>query len=324
MRKSRVFLSMTGIFLVTSAVFLFTFFNQQKELTGAVQQAINNNAPPKFSQVFYGGFGEDALDKPMDISVIGQFIYVTDTNNKRIQVFDLAGTQVFKFGKQGDKPGEFQFPYGITGDSQGNVYVADLYLGCISVHDLKGKFIRYFGEKNPKEKVIEAPGSIRMVKDKMYVTDIMKSKVMVFDINGKKLLELGQVGTKPSEFRAPNGITADNDGNIYVVDTANQRVQVFDPKGKFLRSFNGSTDGKGASVFVNPRGIAVDSRGIVYVVSNLTHYIYGYDKDGKEVFVFGGSGEANDKFSLPNGLFVDQNDQVYITDTMNRRIAIYN
>ncbi|HEX3031357.1 MAG TPA: 6-bladed beta-propeller [Bacillota bacterium] len=322
MRKSYVYWAMFSVFGIITALFIWSFV-VNKEISVNPVNLVDNNAPPTFNRMIYGGFDKDALSKPMDVAVINQFTYVTDTKNFRVQVFDSAGIPLFKFGSQGSKPGQFQFPYGITGDSKGNVYVSDLYNGCISVHDSRGKFLRYFAEKNPAEQVLVAPGSIRIVGDKLYVTDIQLNKATVFDLQGKKLLEIGKYGEKPGEFTAPNAIIADKDGNIFVVDTGNQRVQEFDSKGKFIRIINGTQSAAGNSVFVNPRGIGIDSRGIIYVVSNLTNYIYGFDSTGKQVFIFGGAGEENNKFSLPNGLFVDNDDQVYITDTTNQRVAVY-
>jgi DNA-binding beta-propeller fold protein YncE len=321
MRKRNVYLTMIGIFvLVTAAFFLYTYMQKKDELTLQPTEILGNGKP-SFSFMIYGGFGPDALNKPMDVAKVGQFIYVTDTNNKRVQVFDQAGTPLFKFGGDGEGPGKFKFPYGIAGDKNGNVYVADLYNSNISIFDSKGKFVKYFIDG--KSKLLEAPGGLRIFNDKVYVTDIQKNKVFVFDMKGKKVQEIGQIGTKPGQFRAPNAVTVDQDGNIYVTDTGNQRIQFFDKSGKFKRIFNGSPDGKGTSTFVNPRGIGVDSKGTLYIVSNLTHFIYGFDKEGKQLFVFGGNGDANDQFSLPNGLFIDENDQIYITDTMNLRVAVY-
>lgn len=326
MKKKKVYLSMLATFLLVSIVFIALFLLKNESVTVPIQKVFNNKAQPAFNQMIYGGFGDDALNKPMDAAVINQFIYVTDTNNKRVQVFDLGGSPFFKFGKEGEGKGEFKFPYGIAGDKQGQIYVSDLYNGSISVFDNKGNFLKYFGEQDPKEKIIQAPGSLRIQGDKLYVTDIQKSKVLVFDLEGKLLKEIGEMGQKEGQFRAPNALTLDKDENLYVVDTGNQRVQVFDKDGKFVRVINGATDGAGATVFVNPRGIGIDSRGILYVVSNLTHFIYGFDlsdKSGKTLFSFGGNGESNTQFSLPNGLFIDENDNVYITDTTNQRVAVY-
>lgn len=313
---------MLATFILVSIIFLVLFFLPLNKL-GITPRTFNKTAAPTFVQMIYGGFGDDALDKPMDVAVINNFIYVADTNKKRIQVFDLAGSPLFKFGKQGNGQGEFQFPYGIAGDSQGNVYVSDLYNGCISIFDSKGKFIKYFAETSPSEKTIEGPASIRIKNNKVYVADIQKSQILVFDMDGKKLLEVGQPGFQQGQLRAPNAVFVDTDENIYVTDTGNQRIQEFTKEGKFIRIINGSDTAEGASLFVNPRGIAIDSQGTLYVVSNLTHVVYGFDKDGKKIFSFGGIGQSETQFTLPNGLFIDENDMIYITDSSNQRVAVY-
>lgn len=314
---------MLGIFLITSGVFGVMFYTQKTlAIPTDIQTTIDPNAAPSFYQIIYGDFGDGAMNKPMDVTFANQWIYVSDTNNKRVQVFDSAGSFLFNFGKEGAGKGEFKFPYGIAGDSAGNIYVADLYNGNISIFDSKGVFKDYFKVEG-KEKHIVAPAGLRIFNDKLYVTDVQNSKAYVFSLDGKLLREIGKVGLENGQFRAPNAITIDKDENIYVTDTGNQRIQVFNKEGKFLRIVNGNENGKGDSIFVNPRGIAIDSRGILYVVSNLTHFVYGFDKEGKQVFVFGGNGDANDRFGLPNGLFIDENDRVYITDTTNRRVAVY-
>lgn len=320
-KKKYVFSTMAALFFAVSVAFGYMFYTQTD--LSAMSGAITPNGPPAFNRMVYGGFETEALNKPMDVAQIGEYIYVTDTNNKRVQVFDLSGTPAFKFGSEGDKPGQFKFPYGICGDSRGNVYVADLYNGCISVHDSKGKFIKYFAEKSPGEKVINSPGGLRIYNNKLYVTDIRLNNIMVFDLNGKKLAEVGKMGLNPGEFRAPNAIAVDSDGNMFVSDSGNQRVQVFDKNGKFVRIINGTPDGKGASVFVNPRGIGIDSKGRVYVISNLTHVIFCFDKDGKQQFSLGGYGDGVDKFTLPNGLYINENDEIFVTDTVNQRVVVY-
>jgi DNA-binding beta-propeller fold protein YncE len=320
--KTLVILMSVSVSLVAALFVGVYFYNLQNKIDKVAQPLINRDGPPVFSQIFYGDF-DASLDKPMDVSKIGEYIYVSDTNNKRVQVFDQTGTPIFKFGKEGRGEGEFMFPYGITGDKDKNVYVADLYNGNISIHDSKGKFIKHFREENEKEKNIKAPGAIRIFEEKLYVADIEKNKIFVFNLKGKKLMELGKAGTGEGQFRAPNGVTVDRDGTIYVVDTGNQRLQVFDKNGKFVKTINGSKDGKGNSIFVNPRGIAVDTNGIIYVVNNLTHYVYGFDKEGNKVFEFGGMGADNEQLYLPNGLSIDENDQLYITDTLNQRVVVY-
>ncbi|MCM3663575.1 6-bladed beta-propeller [Mesobacillus subterraneus] len=323
MKKKTVYIWMGIIVSLTAAAFVAIYFLNLGNEVAKITPRMDPNGPPAFSHLIYGDFDKGALDKPMDVSKVGEFLYISDTKNKRVQVFDAGGTPIFQFGKEGDGPGEFMFPYGISGDKKGRVYVADLFNGTISIFDSKGKFIDYFKEADGKNKVIKAPGGLRIIDEKMYLTDIEKSQVYVFDLNGKLLLTIGKPGQAEGDFRAPNSVTADDEGNIYVVDTGNQRIQIFDKAGKFRKQINGSDDGKGKSTLVNPRGIDIDSRGFIYVVNNLTHYVYAFDQEGKKAFQFGGIGDQNEQFYLPNGLFIDDTDHLYITDTLNQRVAVY-
>lgn len=312
---------MSSIVALSVAFFAAIYFLNLESTIKPFVAKVDPSGTPVFTNAIYGDFNTP-LSKPMDVTKIGEFIYVSDTSNNQVQVFDQSGTSVFKFGKEGTKEGEFKFPYGIAGDKDGNIYVADLYNGNISIFDSKGKFIQYFKEKE-KEKVLQSPGGLRIFDDKLYVTDIKANKLFVFNKDGKKLMEIGGAGTEDGKFIAPNAVTVDNDNQIYVTDSGNNRVQVFEKDGKFIKIINGSKDGKGDPTFLNPRGVGVDSKGNVYVVNNLAHNIYAFDKDGKQLFELGGMGTENDKLYLPNGLFIDDRDTLFVTDTINQRISVF-
>jgi DNA-binding beta-propeller fold protein YncE len=310
---------MSTIVALSVAFFAAVYFLDLESDIKPIVAKVDPSAEPVFANALYGEFNQP-LNKPMDVTKIGEFIYVSDTNNKQVQVFDQSGTSVFKFGKEGTGEGQFKFPYGIAGDKDGNVYVADLYNANISIFNDKGKFLKYF---NDEEKILKSPGGLRIFDQKLYVTDIKANKLYVFDLNGKKLMEIGGAGADEGKFIAPNAVTVDFDKKIYVTDSGNNRVQIFDKNGKFIRIINGSKDGKGDPTFLNPRGVAVDSKGNVYVVNNLAHNIDAFDKDGKELFELGGMGTENGKLYLPNGLFIDDRDTVFVTDTVNQRVSVY-
>jgi sugar lactone lactonase YvrE len=322
MKRRNVYIGMALIAIATAAVFTLLFMNNTKAVDTGLLKVLDPNGAPTHSQSLTGDFNKP-MEKPMDVAVNNSFTYVTDTNNKRVLAYDSGGNLLFSFGEDGSSEGQFKFPYGISVDEKGRVFVADLYNGNISIFDEKGKFIEYFAPEANKVGKVSAPAALRIIDKKVYVTDIKANKAYVFDMTGKLLLEVGKPGTNDGEFNAPNGITTDKEGNIYVVDTGNQRVQIFDKQGKFVKIINGSNNGQGESVFVNPRGIGIDSSGKMYVVSNLTHMVYGFDKDGKKIFQMGGMGEQNGQFYLPNGLFIDSKDNVYVTDTLNLRIQVF-
>ena len=77
------------------------------------------------------------------------------------------------------------------------------------------------------------------------------------------------------------------------------------------------------SVMVNPRGIGIRGDKL-YVVSNLTHIVYTFSLDGERLDEsFGEMGSMDNQFILPNGLFIDDNGRIYITDTANLRVAVW-
>lgn len=306
--------------LLSASALAFFFSNQTRALPLGLQTVLNPNGAPQYSQQIYGEYGM-TLNKPMDVTKTNSFIYVSDTNNKRVVVYDITGSVLYTFGEEGSNPGQFNFPYGITTDAEGKVYVADMYNGKISIHDEKGEFIEYFAPAYFDK--IKSPAGLRIINEKVYVTDIQSNRVYVLNLQGEILLEVGESGVNEGQFVAPNAVTADKDGFIYVVDTGNARVQIFDGEGNFQKIINGSKDGTGSSVFVNPRGIGIDKRGFIYVVSNLTHLVYGFNKNGEEMFQFGGMGEGNGQLYLPNGLFIDESDTVFITDTLNLRVSVF-
>jgi DNA-binding beta-propeller fold protein YncE len=319
LKKRTVYILMSSIVALSVAFFAAIYFLNLESKIKPIAAKVDPSGPPVFTNALYGDFNQP-LSKPMDVTKIDELIYVSDTSNKQIQVFDQSGTSVFKFGKAGSKEGEFNFPYGIAGDHEGKVYVADMYNGNISIFDSKGKFLKYFEDK---DKLLTSPGGLRIFDEKLYVTDIKANKLFVFKLNGEKVMEVGSAGIDEGKFIAPNAVTVDHDDQIYVTDSGNNRVQVFDKDGKFIKIINGSPDGKGDPTFLNPRGVAVDSKGNVYVVNNLSHNIIGFDKDGNQKYELGGMGTENNQLYLPNGLFIDSRDALLVTDTINQRVSIF-
>lgn len=278
---------------------------------------------PVFDMMIHGGFGELQFDKPMAVTVAHGRIYISDTNNARVQVFDNAGAFLFTFGERGREAGQFLYPYGIAGDRNGNVYVSELYLSRIQVYDADGKYLRDFAADLVEKGILHAPGDITIIGDTMYVTDLSKdySKVLLIDLKTEQLIK--QVGLR-YDLQAPNGVAVDEAGFIYVVDTGRQRVVIYNPDGNPVRVINGTPNGHGiGSVLMNPRGIGLDRAGNIYVVSNMTHTVYVFNREGRQIHAFGGQGDGNTNFMFPNGLHIDSTGRIFITDTTNQRVAVY-
>jgi uncharacterized membrane protein/sugar lactone lactonase YvrE len=161
------------------------------------------------------------------------------------------------------------------------------------------------------------------------------------------MFTLGPAGINRGQFNAPRGITHDVAGNFYVVDTGNLRIQKFDATGKWLAIFgNGRGDGDGQfkryedpatgaeAAGTGPAGIAVDASGNVYVADTWNHRIQKFDSAGKFVtkwgsFIYIGDAaaaqdpERDRKFYGPRGLAIGPEGDLYVTDTGNKRVLVF-
>lgn len=310
-----------GIFLVFVILFGILFF-----LNKNIINVFNNNLPfsstPSFLFSIYGSGMNGVLKKPMGVTVAHNKIYITDTDNNRVQVFDYEGNFILKFGSAGTDNGQFKFPYGIAVDNKGDIYVSDFYNHNIQIFDQNGQYKRNFGIPN---KDFSGPAGIAIDGNRLYLTDINESKIMIFDMSGKKLKEFGKSGKGKGELGAPNFLTINNN-QIYVSEASNRRVQVFDQSGKSLYIFDErdpKDKAKKTSYLVNPRGIGIDGKGQVYVASKITSKIFIFNIKGKYQSSFGSMGIEDEQFNLPNGLFVDGQGRIYITDYGNERVNVY-
>ncbi|MFB0533767.1 MAG: PA14 domain-containing protein [Anaerolineae bacterium] len=126
----------------------------------------------------------------------------------------------------------------------------------------------------------------------------------------------GTQGTGPGEFNEPRDIAVDAKGRLYVADTGNRRVQVFDSGGQFIASWDGGED-----EFVEPLALVIDSRGDLYVLDSEPGWIYRFAADGTLLGRFAGP-EA--RLFHPRGLTIDEADRLYVADTGGCRVVVYN
>ena len=183
------------------------------------------------------GKGNGQFQDPRGIAVdeAGN-VYVADSGNHRIQKFDSSGSFLTQWGSQGDGPGQFQEPWGVAVTAEGHVYVADTWSHRIQKFDAEGKFLITWGG-------YRATGGAAV----------------------------GEEGF----FWGPRDIAVDAAGNVYVTDTGNKRVQVFNPDGDFLAQWGGFgvEDGQ----VDEPVGIATDEEGNIYVADTWNQRVQKFE-----------------------------------------------
>jgi DNA-binding beta-propeller fold protein YncE len=251
-----------------------------------------NNRVQKFDNagnfiILWGSFGSANANfhNPTGIACDARGdVYVVDTNNHRVQKFDgKLGGYLMKFGSRGNGEGQFSSPWGIAVDRvRGYIYVVDSANFRVQKFDPTGEFIMQWGSFGSNDGQFYFPRGIAVdpTDGAVYVVDMGNHRIQKFDTSTNVLPQLltkwgGGLGPghasdpraqEPGQFRSPWGITVDGQGDVFVTDTGNQRVQKFDREGNFITQWGGFGNGDGQFNF--PYGVAVDARGSVFVVDS--------------------------------------------------------
>ncbi len=130
---------------------------------------------------------------------------------------------------------------------------------------------------------------------------------------------VGGFGIGRESFDRPGDLVEDRDENIYVVDRGNNRIEVLDRRGRFVREWGGRGFTPGS--FDNPVAILFDNAGDhLYVVDSQNHRIQKFDREGKLLSHFGRLGSRDGDFNKPSDIAVDKRGNIYVADTGNNRI----
>jgi DNA-binding beta-propeller fold protein YncE len=154
-------------------------------------------------------------------------VYVCDTCNHRITILNHDLTFHGSFGSKGSEEGQFNKPEGISVDRKGNVLVADHYNNRIQVFDTNGRYLSSITHTTPGQGLQGSMSVAVGPDDWVYVVEFGCARVSVFDENGKYIKSFGKRGDKDGEFKNPYAIAVSDDGRVFVSDTDNNRVQVF-------------------------------------------------------------------------------------------------
>jgi len=124
--------------------------------------------------------------------------------------------------------------------------------------------------------------------------------------------------TTRGDFAKPSGVAVDGEGNLYVTDTLNDRVEIFDAEGKFIRTWGKNGDGPGC--FARPKGIAVDADGHVWVADGMLDRVQVFTPTGDLLTYLGGHGNLPGQFAALCGIAIDKYNRVFTSEQYPGRV----
>lgn len=226
---------------------------------------------------FWGGLGTEPgqFIEPSSVEIDSEgFVYVAGHEN-RFQKFTGDGELVAIYGTPGTGDGEFNHPHGLAVDRMRDdvIYVGDQENHRLQVFMPDGTFVRQWGDDLFQH--IHDVGIDPATGD-VFVGDLERNIVRRFTPTGEELWQVGGLGRGEREFSGIWGMSTDSEGNLYIADTENGRVQVLNRDGEFLREWNGY-DG---TPFNKPTGVYVHSDDVVYICDSLEQAILVFDVEG--------------------------------------------
>ena len=269
------------------------------------------------------GYG---LQKPYGIAVYHGKVYVSDTVQRVVLLFDVPAKDFKVVGQEG--LGQLTKPIGLAVDhNNGTLYVADNSGKRVVVYDEDGKYLRAIGGSDyftrPSGVAVSPDGS------KVYVVDTggvdsQNHRMYIFDaFTGDHLKTVGSRGTENGQFNLPLQVSTGPDGTVYVVDGGNFRVQSFYPDGTYKGTFGAI--GRRSGQFSRPKGIANDSDGNTYVVDAAFGNFQIFNQQGQLLLFVGDRGFDGKpgEYMLPAGIAVDEDGRVYMVDQYFKKVDVF-
>ncbi len=255
------------------------------------------------------------LVRPYSVAHSPGVIWVADRGRGEIVRIDLKAQRMEALRTV--QPGTFQDPGAIAVAPDGYLFVADLKLERIIALDPRGIPVRSYGEDGQFK-----PTDVAATEDRIYVADIRDNEVEVIDrASGEVIQRIGADEDAEGGLYRPAFIDLDAEGNLFVTDTFNFRVQVYDPEGNHLRSIGKLGDRPG--YFARPKGLAVDRNDYLYVADAAFENIQIFDgRTGDVLLFFGTNGEGPGGTYLPVAVDIDYQNLEYFQRFVDPRFRL--
>ena len=333
-QKRKIVIIAILVLLVLLLSLYYLYYRSTHRLDLTLEQTNSDNIPaPQFLYSFAGP-DNNRLTRPLGVAVDGDRVYVTDAINHRVYVFNPDGRLLSTFG---DK--QLVTPLYIAKNPiNGNLYVSDRRKRAVLIFGTDGTYLGVFNPKLPKSQLPKfktggvqwEPVAIAFGPDgTFYATEILNGhRLVIFDPTGKFVKSVGGAGIVikadqgPEVFQFPNGVKV-HKGLVYVSDSNNRRIQIFDKAGTYQRLLVTAGLPRGFDFLKPFRGQDKNASDKLVVIDTLAHDATIWNAKGDKIVNFGEQGVLDGQFEYPNDASVAINNKIFITDTANARVQVW-
>jgi len=242
-------------------------------------------------------------------------IYISDTGNNRILIFDADLNFTEELNSIGNKPFKFNAPRGIDVDNAGFLYVANSGSNQVLVFDPERNFVN---DLTASGAPISSPWDVAVDRRRnIYVSSNGNGKVLVISAGYTLIAEITE------RLTSPWGIDVDDNGSIFVVDGEDQRVKTYDAQ--FAFDYQWGPTGKSDGLFRFPLGITVKD-GMILVTDRGENSVREFDISSvrpQYLSKWGGTGVGGGQFLNPAAVDVDASGKVYVLDKAAGRLKVF-
>lgn len=333
-QKRQIIIAVCLLLLLALLAGCFYFYNRTRQLPfDLVDNSASALPVPEFLYTF-SGQGGDRLQRPIGVLVDDGTVYVSDSIRSRI----------FTFTEQGDLTGSFGASetvnplYLAKNPADGNIYVTDRRKYTILIFTPEGEYVGEFDPKLPESELPDfdtrgvqwQPIAIGFAPDgTMFVTDLLKAhRLLVFGPDGSFKRSTGDTGivedpsAAPDAFQFPNGVMVMGD-EVFVADSNNQRVKVYDTSGEYLRTIVTRGLPRGLASLDPLPGDGDDAPQRFVQTDTLAHDATIWTVKGDKVLTFGERGVLDGQFSYPGAVARGSRNLMFVADTSNGRVQVW-
>ncbi len=265
------------------------------------------------TDIVWGKRGAEAgaVVRPRAAVLIDDTIYLVDFT-ARIQTYDLDGHHTgLTFTTPDYRNGR---PSGLGVDNQGRLMVADSHYHCVRIYNADGTVVKTLdGDFGYVSDCVQDDDGF------YYISEFgQRDRITKLDPDGKVVAHWGESGSEPGQLLRARALAFGPDGNLYVADACNHRIQVFTKAGQFVKAFGSPGDGLGELSY--PYDLAFAPDGSLYVVERGNCRVQKFDRNGTAMATWGAKGRKTGQLADPWAVVVDRSGRVHVVDTENHRV----